>query len=87
MEFLWVCWVGGDINHAAGWESRRLHRVGFLDAADPDGGTFGFWIPPKSLEQGISFQHFFTDVPQSTSDPLCHVFFMLKMTRTTSTTE
>ncbi|KAJ7920013.1 hypothetical protein B0H13DRAFT_1868051 [Mycena leptocephala] len=48
----------------AGWESRRLPRVGFLDAADPDGGAFGFWIPPKSLEQGISFQHFFMDVPQ-----------------------
>ncbi|KAJ7876655.1 hypothetical protein B0H13DRAFT_1893570 [Mycena leptocephala] len=39
MEFLWVCWFGGDINHAAGWESRHLPHVGFLDAADPDGGS------------------------------------------------
>jgi hypothetical protein len=55
--------MGGD---AGGVDQLRslCGRVGGVGAE-----AFGFWMPPKSLEQRISFQHFFTDVPQSTSDP------------------
>ncbi|KAF7328374.1 GLOBIN domain-containing protein [Mycena venus] len=41
MDFVWVRWFGRDMDHAAGWNAKRLHRVGFLDASDPDSGAFG----------------------------------------------
>jgi hypothetical protein len=49
MEFLWVRWFGCDMTHIGGWKTRRLHRVGFLDAADPDSGAFGFLDPAEVL--------------------------------------
>jgi hypothetical protein len=49
MEFLWVRWFGRDMTHIGGWKTRRLHRVGFLDAADPDSGAFGFLDPTEVL--------------------------------------
>ncbi|KAJ7709196.1 hypothetical protein B0H16DRAFT_1901071 [Mycena metata] len=32
MEFLWVRWFGLDIDHVAGWATKRLNRIGFVDA-------------------------------------------------------
>ncbi|KAJ7016995.1 hypothetical protein C8F04DRAFT_1339278 [Mycena alexandri] len=49
MEFLWLRWFGHDIHHKAGWATRRLHRVGFVDFAS--GGAFGF-IDPSELIRG-----------------------------------
>ncbi|KAJ7023894.1 hypothetical protein C8F04DRAFT_969636 [Mycena alexandri] len=46
MEFLWVRWFGRDIDHVAGWATKRLHRVGFVE---PDQGAFGFLDPAQVL--------------------------------------
>ncbi|KAJ7033960.1 hypothetical protein C8F04DRAFT_1260454 [Mycena alexandri] len=46
MEFLWVRWFGRDIDHVAGWATKRLHRVGFVEA---DNGPFGFLDPAQVL--------------------------------------
>lgn len=43
IDFLWVRWFGRDMTFKAGWQARRLHRVGFLDAKGP--GAFGFLDP------------------------------------------
>jgi hypothetical protein len=43
IDFLWVRWFGRDMTLKAGWQTRRLHRVGFLDAKGP--GAFGFLDP------------------------------------------
>ena len=40
MSFLWVRWYGRDLKHRAGWNAKRLHRVGFVDSDDPF--AFGF---------------------------------------------
>jgi hypothetical protein len=47
MEFLWVRWFGRDMTHSAGWKPKRLHRLGFIDAAD--GGAFGFLDPTEVI--------------------------------------
>ncbi|KAJ3542003.1 hypothetical protein NM688_g6018 [Phlebia brevispora] len=43
MEFLWVRWFGRDLKAPGGFATRRLHRLGFVDADEP--GTFGFLDP------------------------------------------
>ncbi|KAL6307654.1 hypothetical protein BKA93DRAFT_48405 [Sparassis latifolia] len=44
MDFIWVRWFGSDPDApAGGFKTRRLPRIGFVDAADPD--TFGFLDP------------------------------------------
>ncbi len=43
MEFLWVRWYGRDLDHGAGWKTRRLHRVGFIASQDP--AAYGFLDP------------------------------------------
>ena len=45
MEFLWVRWFGRDMTRPGGWKYKRPHRIGFLDATDPDSGAFGFVDP------------------------------------------
>ncbi|KAK7013429.1 GLOBIN domain-containing protein [Favolaschia claudopus] len=47
MDFLWVRWFGRDTNHRASWLAKRLHRVGFLSASDPDLSAFGFLDPAE----------------------------------------
>jgi hypothetical protein len=42
-EFLWVRWFGRDLSYNAGWEAKRLHRVGFIDSDDSE--AFGFLDP------------------------------------------
>ncbi|KAJ7038616.1 hypothetical protein C8F04DRAFT_951015 [Mycena alexandri] len=46
MEFLWVRWFGRDMDHVGGWATKRLHRVGFVDAEQ---GGFGFLDPAQVL--------------------------------------
>lgn len=43
MDFLWVRWFGRDLDHRAGWRTRRLHRIGFISSPDP--ASFGFLDP------------------------------------------
>ena len=45
VDFLWVRWFGCDLSHASGWKAKRLHRLGFIPADDPDVDTFGFLDP------------------------------------------
>ena len=50
VEFLWVRWFGRDLEYAAGWSARRLHRVGFLPPDVP--GAFGF-LDPAEVIRGV----------------------------------
>lgn len=50
MEFLWVRWYGRDLNYAAGWKAKRLHRLGFVDS-ELD-GAFGF-LDPREIIRGV----------------------------------
>ena len=43
MDFLWVRWYGRDVGHRTGWNTKQLHRVGFVDGNDPQ--AFGFLDP------------------------------------------
>jgi hypothetical protein len=63
MDVLWIRWLGLDPEHASGWKSRRLPRVGFI----PDEGSspaFGF-LDPSVVIRGIhliqAFHHGRTD--------------------------
>ncbi|KAK7042827.1 GLOBIN domain-containing protein [Favolaschia claudopus] len=47
MDFLWVRWFGRDTTHSAGWLAKRLHRVGFIPASEPDLSVFGFLDPAE----------------------------------------
>lgn len=47
MEFLWVRWFGRDTTHKSGFKARRLHRVGFVPADDPE--AFGFLDPQEII--------------------------------------
>jgi hypothetical protein len=49
IDFVWVHWFGRDLDHRAGWQAKRLHRVGFIPSCDP--GAFGF-INPKQIIHG-----------------------------------
>jgi hypothetical protein len=48
MDFLWVRWFDRDLSHHAGWEARRLHRVGFVEGR----GAFGF-LDPADVIRGV----------------------------------
>lgn len=47
MDFLWVRWLGRDLDAPGGFKHRRLHRVGFVphDASTP----FGFIAPDEVI--------------------------------------
>ncbi|KAJ7649404.1 hypothetical protein DFH06DRAFT_996491 [Mycena polygramma] len=49
MEFIWVRWFGRDLDRPGGWKYKRPHRLGFLDATDPDSGAFGFLDPAEII--------------------------------------
>ncbi|KZT01026.1 uncharacterized protein LAESUDRAFT_664748 [Laetiporus sulphureus 93-53] len=40
MEVLWVRWYGRDVDALGGFETRRLHRIGFADGSDPNAFRF-----------------------------------------------
>ncbi|EJD46540.1 hypothetical protein AURDEDRAFT_44685, partial [Auricularia subglabra TFB-10046 SS5] len=42
-DVLFVRWFGCDPEFAGGWKARRLDRIGFIPASDPD--AFGFVDP------------------------------------------
>lgn len=50
MNFLHVRWLGRDLDYPAGWNKRRLHRVGFVDSEDP--AAFGF-LDPDQVIHGV----------------------------------
>ncbi|KAJ3541577.1 hypothetical protein NM688_g6065 [Phlebia brevispora] len=50
MEFLWVRWFGRDLKAPGGFATRRLHRLGFVDADEP--GAFGF-LDPSLVIRGV----------------------------------
>jgi hypothetical protein len=50
MEFLWVRWFGLDLKFCAGWNAKRLHRIGFMDSRDD--GAFGF-LDPSEVIRGV----------------------------------
>ena len=50
IELVFVRWFGRNLEHAAGWSARRLHRVGFLSADSP--GAFDF-IDPFDIIRGV----------------------------------
>ncbi len=47
IDFLWVRWLGRDLSHKSGFKARRLPRVGFVPATDPE--AFGFLDPGDVL--------------------------------------
>lgn len=58
MIILHVRWFGRDLEHAAGWTNRRLHRIGFVDGQDPD--AFGF-LDPELVIRGVHLIPAFAD--------------------------
>ncbi|CDO77605.1 hypothetical protein BN946_scf184936.g30, partial [Trametes cinnabarina] len=45
IEFLWVRWYENDAGYASGFQERRLPRLRFVDANDPDTVPFSFIDP------------------------------------------
>lgn len=52
LEGLWVRWYGLNSEHRGGWDTRRLHRVGFVEHDPVEEGTFGF-IDPSVVIRGV----------------------------------
>ena len=50
MDLLWVRWFGRELGYASGWDTRRLHRLGFIPHDQPD--AFGF-LDPADVIRGI----------------------------------
>ncbi|THH12931.1 hypothetical protein EUX98_g9774 [Antrodiella citrinella] len=50
MEFIWLRWFGRDLESPGGFETRRLHLVGFVGQNDT--AAFGF-LDPKEIIRGV----------------------------------
>jgi hypothetical protein len=50
IDFLWVRWFQFDNSFEGGWQTRRLHRLEFMDARRP--GAFGF-LDPSVVVRGV----------------------------------
>ncbi|THH23278.1 hypothetical protein EUX98_g7896 [Antrodiella citrinella] len=50
MEFVWIRWFGRDLETPGGFETRRLHLVGFI--GENDTAAFGF-LDPKEIIRGV----------------------------------
>jgi hypothetical protein len=50
MDFLWVRWFGLDVSYKAGWNEKRLPRVGFIDGHEDC--SFGF-LDPASVIRAV----------------------------------
>ena len=50
MEFLFVRWFGRDLGHQGGWNTKQLHRIGFVDGKDD--AAFGF-LDPQEVIRGV----------------------------------
>ncbi|KAI9065463.1 hypothetical protein FKP32DRAFT_1567909, partial [Trametes sanguinea] len=51
IDFLWVRWYEDDPDYVSGFQERRLPRVRFADANDPDVCPFGF-VDPREVLRG-----------------------------------
>jgi hypothetical protein len=51
IEFLWVRWFGRDLSQDTGFETKRLHRLGFIPAID-SADAFGF-LDPNEIVRGV----------------------------------
>ncbi|KAI0643889.1 hypothetical protein C8Q79DRAFT_1002431 [Trametes meyenii] len=64
MDFLWVRWFRLDDSALSGFQARRLPRLSFMDANDPDNTPFGF-VDPRDVIRGAhilpAFDHGVTD--------------------------
>ncbi|KAI0677657.1 hypothetical protein C8Q78DRAFT_961255, partial [Trametes maxima] len=64
VDFLWVRWFRLDDSAPSGFQIRRLPRLSFMDANDPDNTPFGF-IDPRDVIRGAhilpAFDHGVTD--------------------------
>ncbi|KAF9548000.1 hypothetical protein CPC08DRAFT_591470, partial [Agrocybe pediades] len=49
IEFLWVRWFRLDTTHVGGWNTRRLHRIGFVPSDSLEDEAFGFIDPAVVL--------------------------------------
>ncbi|TFY55312.1 hypothetical protein EVJ58_g8328 [Rhodofomes roseus] len=47
MDVLWIRWLGRDLTAPGGFETYRLHRLGFVDSDSPN--AFGFLDPAQVL--------------------------------------
>ncbi|KAF5335262.1 hypothetical protein D9758_016235 [Tetrapyrgos nigripes] len=47
---LWVRWFEYDTSYGAGWQAKRLHRIQFIDALDPE--AFGL-VHPRDVIRAI----------------------------------
>ncbi|TBU26171.1 hypothetical protein BD311DRAFT_849925, partial [Dichomitus squalens] len=60
IEFVWVRWFERDLSYKAGFQHRRLPRLQFLDANDPDNVSFSFADPEDILRAAYlipAFEH------------------------------
>nr|GAT47145.1 predicted protein [Mycena chlorophos] len=51
VEFLWVRWFQRDMSYRCGFEKKRLPRVNYIYADDPDADAFGF-LDPHDVVRG-----------------------------------
>ncbi|CDO69624.1 hypothetical protein BN946_scf184851.g12 [Trametes cinnabarina] len=49
IDFLWVRWFERDIDYPSGFLERRLPRLRFSNASDPDASPFGFLDPSEVI--------------------------------------
>ncbi|PIL35257.1 hypothetical protein GSI_01982 [Ganoderma sinense ZZ0214-1] len=60
IDFVWVRWFERDTSYPAGFQHRRLPRLHFVDATDPDYAPFGF-VDPDDIIRGAylipGFEH------------------------------
>ncbi|KAF5342710.1 hypothetical protein D9758_015877 [Tetrapyrgos nigripes] len=47
LDIAWIRWYRHDASYRAGWQAKRLHRLQFFDAGDPD--AFGFVDPAQII--------------------------------------
>jgi hypothetical protein len=66
MEFLWVCWLGVDLDHHSGFQHARLPKMGFIPHDDSD--AFGF-LDPSQVICGCHLIPAFADAKMSSLMP------------------
>ncbi|TBU42748.1 hypothetical protein BD309DRAFT_865692, partial [Dichomitus squalens] len=60
IDFVWVRWFERDLSYSAGFQHRRLHRLQFIDAHDPDNIPFSFIDPDDIIQSAYlipAFEH------------------------------
>ncbi|TBU29911.1 hypothetical protein BD311DRAFT_832274, partial [Dichomitus squalens] len=60
IDFVWVRWFEHDLSYQAGFQHRRLPRLQFMDADDPDNIPFSFVNPDDIIQAAYlipAFEH------------------------------